>query len=77
MKEIILTKIHNFDLDNETDEYIYLADDKEITEKEYATIYYCKHLAYEKIETFYIDDGFSTKTNEILLTEEDEQIYGK
>lgn len=71
MKEIILTKIHNYDLDNETDEYIYLADDKEVTEKEYATIYYCKHLAYENIETFYFDDGFSTKTKAILLTEEE------
>ena len=69
-KEIILTKIHNYDLDNETDEYIYLADDKEITEKEYATIYYCNHLAYEKMETFYFDDGFSTKTKAILLIEE-------
>lgn len=71
MKEIILTKIHNYDLDNETDEYIYLEDDKEITEKEYATIYYCKRLAYEKIETFYFDDGFSTKTKAILLTKEE------
>ena len=44
----------------------------EITEKEYATIYYCKHLAYEKIETFYFDDGFSTKTKAILLTEEEQ-----
>ena len=61
----------HYDLDNETDEYIYLADDKEITEKEYATIYYCKHLAYEKIETFYFDDGFSAKTKAILLTEEE------
>lgn len=77
MKEIILTKIHNYDLDNETDEYIYMEGDKEITEKEYATIYYCKHLAYEKIETFYFDDGFSTKTKAILLAEEDGQIYGK
>ena len=33
MKEIILTKIHNYDLDNEIDEYIYLEGDKEITEK--------------------------------------------
>ena len=71
MKEIILTKIHSYDLDNETDEYIYLADDKEITEKEYATIYYCKHLAYERIETFYFNNGFSTKTKAILLTEEE------
>ena len=70
MKEIILTKIHSYDLDKETDEYIYLADDKEITEKEYATIYYCKHLVYEKIETFYFDDGFLTKIKAILLTEE-------
>ena len=72
MKEIILTKIHNYDLDNDTDEYIYMEGDKEITEKEYATIYYCKHLAYEKIETFYFDDGFSTKTKAILLTEEEQ-----
>ena len=71
MKEIILTKIHNYNLDDETDEYIYLEGDKEITEKEYATIYYCKHLAHEKIETFYFDDGFSTKTKAILLTEEE------
>ena len=71
MNEIILTKIHNYDLNDETDEYIYLADDKEITEKEYATIYYCKHLAYERIETFYFNDGFSTKTKAILLTEEE------
>ena len=66
MKEIILTKIDNYDLDNETDEYIYLADDKEITEKEYATIYYCKHLAYEKVETFYFNDGFSTRKSNII-----------
>ena len=71
MKEITLTKIHNYDLDNDIDEYIYLADNKEITEKEYATICYCKHLAYEKIETFYFDNGFSTKTKAILLTEEE------
>lgn len=72
MKEIILTRIHNYDLDNDEDEYIYLEGDKEITEKEFATIYCCKHLAYEKTETFYFDDGFSTKTIVILLTEEDE-----
>ena len=77
MKEIILTKIHNYDLRKNTDEYIYMKDNKEITEREYATIYYCKHLAYEKRETFYFDDGFSTKTKAILLAEEDEQIYGK
>lgn len=71
MKEIILTKIHNYDLDNDTDEYIYMEGDKEITKKEYATICYSKHLVYEKIETFYFDDGFSTKTKAILLAEED------
>lgn len=71
MKEIKLIKIHNYDLNTETDEYIYLKDGKEVLEKEYATVYYCKHLVYERTETFYFDNGWSTKTKAILLTEEE------